>query len=125
MWIGRADRFLFFSGRSRNVLNLDIGPDLIPFALEQLLLKLFQLGARRANKILPIAFSQSLQVVFADHTAVENPNASRSAVFAFDHSHHHFQRRDVGTVAIKGFVAERESVFINDQGNDDLRAACR
>jgi hypothetical protein len=54
MWTAQKTNFL--SGRSGNLLDFNGGPDLIPFVLQQLLLKLIEFGATCADQILSVPF---------------------------------------------------------------------
>ena len=119
---GPAQNVGLVSGRRGQSLHLDIGPDFFPLSVQQLLFKLLQLCARRAHQILSVSFPQCPETVLADDAPVEDPHSTRFAVLAFDHPDHRLQRRHIGPVSIKGLVAERKPVFIDDQCNDHLFA---
>jgi hypothetical protein len=93
---GAAQNVGFVSGGCRHPLHFDIGPDLLPLAVEQLLFKLLQLRARRTHQILSVPFPKCLEIVLADDAPVKDPHAARFAVLALDHPDHRFQRRDIG-----------------------------
>ena len=95
---GMSTFFTSTSGRTR-----------VPVLFHQFLFKLFHLAARRACQILAIAFTDRGEILLTHDAPVKHPDPSRLAILAFDHAQNRFHSRDVGAVAVKGFVAERKT----------------
>ena len=130
-----SDCFLFFLAtrsaaqnvsllalRNGHLLNFNFRPDLRPVFLQQFRFKLLHLTARRARQILPVAFADCRQVLFAHNAAVKHPDPARLAILAFHHAQNRLHRRDVGSIAVESFVAEWESFVVHNQRDHQLLA---
>src|SRR5262249_43710674 len=88
----------FFSIGNTDTLDLHFGSDLMPIVVQQLPLKLFQLGSRCAHQVLAATTPDRFEVVFADDPTVEDPHPARAAVLAFDHAENGFHRGHIPTI---------------------------
>jgi hypothetical protein len=94
----------------------------VPVAFGQGTLELAEHPLGRADDVLATAVAQELQVFFADHAAVQHPDALRLAVLRFH------GRDDIGDgfavvgVACENFVTQRNAFLRDDQADAHLRA---
>jgi hypothetical protein len=93
-----------------------------PRPLEQGALHEAQLAPARAHEVLPAAAPNRCEIGFADNAAVQHPDPPGPPVLALDHPHDGLERRDVGPVAVEGFVTERKPVDVDDHREHDLQA---
>src|SRR5262249_10292183 len=105
-----------------DTLDLHFGSDLMPIVVQQLPLKLFQLGSRCAKQVLAATTPDRFEVVFADDPTVEDPHPARAAVLAFDHAENGFHRGHIPTIAVEGLITDRKTVGVDDERNHDLFA---
>src|SRR4029079_571968 len=109
--------------RNGNLLHFHFRPYLGPILLvQQLCFKLLHLATRRAHQVLAAALADRCQVLFADDAAIEHPNAARFAILALHHAQNGLHGRNVGAVAIEGFIAEGEAFAVDNQRDDHLLA---
>src|ERR1700752_5118889 len=130
-----SDSLLFFFAARRAAQNVSLlalrkgyllhfhgGPNLRPVLFQQFPFKLLHLAARRAHQILSVAFADRCQILLAHDSPIQHPDPSRLAVLALDHAQHRLHRRDVGAIAVEGFVAERKTLTVDDERDHHLLA---
>jgi len=122
-----ADRLLFFLAarraaqdicflalRQADLLHFHFGPHSRPVLLQQFCLKLLHLAARCPHQILAASFADRRQIRLAHDAAVKHPDPARLSILALYHAQDRLHRRDVGAIAVEGFVAEREAFVIDN-----------
>ena len=90
--------------------------------LKQLRLKLLELPLGRAHDVARVAGPQEVQVLLADHPAIQHPNPLGLAIFLLHEFDHVFDGPDIGRVPGEDFVADRQPLGRHHQANVDLLA---
>ena len=92
------------------------------FLVQELGLEGFELALGRANQITGVPGAQKIQVLFADHAPVQDPDAFGLPVFLLHHLNHVLDSGHVGGVAGKHLVADGQSFGGDHQAEVDLFA---
>src|ERR1700716_4077040 len=79
-----AEDVRLLTARNLDLLDLHVRANLFEIIFQQLLLKLLELAACRAHQILSAALADGHQVLFAHHTAIEDPYPTGLSMFTFD-----------------------------------------
>jgi hypothetical protein len=84
-------------------------------------LELIQHELGRADKV-PGSFpAHVLQIIFADHTPIHDPNPIGFAVFTFHHLKHLLGGGNLCSVAVKDFKGQRQSFLARYHADANLR----
>ena len=102
--------------------HLQAGMHLLPFLSQQLAFEALQHRLGRAHDIAPLFLFQILDVLCADHAAIQHPDTLRFAVTRFHGFDHLFQCGHIGTVASEDLVAQRHTTATDHQSDVHLSA---
>ena len=105
---------------NRDLLDFYFWPNSRPVGLPQFFLELFHLPTRRTYQIVPATFTDGGQILLAHDAAIADPDPAGLTILALHHAQNGFQGRDIGAVAVKSFVAEREPFTIDNQRDHHL-----
>ena len=101
--------------------DFDAGLHFGPVALvQQLGFKAAHLLLGRADDAAGLALAQEVEIVFADHASIHDPDALGLAVFLFHHFDHVLNGGDVGSIARKDFGRNLAQIFFCGALNEDL-----
>src|SRR5271169_2136223 len=114
------DVSLFAAGNS-DLFDLHFRTDLLEIILEQFLFELLQLAAGGAHQILSPTLADGHQVLLTHDPAVENPYSACFSMFTLHRAQNRFDGGNIGAVPIEQFVAERKTVLVDDQCQNQLR----
>src|SRR5260370_560889 len=109
-----------FASWNPDLLHLHFRSDLLEIILEQFLFELLQLAAWCAHQILSPTLADGHQVLLTHHAAVEDPYSACFSMFTLHRAQNRFDRGNIGAVSIEQFVAERKTVLVDDQRQNQL-----
>ena len=127
--------FVFFPARSAaaqnkrflsvgrgTILNVDAFMDGVPLFTQKLFLKGLQLAFGCSDDVASLALFQKSNVLIADHTAIQNPDAISSTVLAFNFRDNFLYGGTVMTIAVEYFVTQWNTFSGHHQSDQHLLA---